>query len=186
MRDTGAAASGAEGPGRSRQRVVYAIVCGAPPAAEVAEFVRLAQAAGWDVCVLPTPEGRRWIDAEALERLTGHPVRSTFVLPGESDVSLPPADAVLVAPATLNTVNKFRYGIADTFAVGVLCEARGLGIPILLAPNVKAVLESHPAFGESLEELKRWGVHVMDQAPIPRGIRQPSWEVLVEELDRLA
>lgn len=136
--------------------------------------------------MLATPEGRRWVDAQALERLTGYPVRSTLVLPDENEVPLPPADAILVAPATLNTVNKFRYGIADNLAVGVLCEARGLGIPIVLAPNVKAVLESHPAFVASLEELRQWGVHIMDQAPIPRGVRQPPWKVLLEELDRLA
>jgi phosphopantothenoylcysteine synthetase/decarboxylase len=184
--DDGIMAPGFEGSRKPAGRVVYAIVCGAPPAADVGEFVRLARADGWEVCVLATPEGRRWVDAEALERLTGRPVRSTFVLPGEDEPPLPPADAILVAPATLNTVNKFRAGIADNFAVGVLCEARGLGTPIVLAPNVKAALESHPAFGESLQELKRWGVRVMDQAPIPQGVRQPSWKVLLEELDRLA
>jgi phosphopantothenoylcysteine synthetase/decarboxylase len=184
--DDGTMAPAVEGNRKPGRRVVYAIVCGAPPAADVGEFVRLARADGWEVCVLATPEGRRWVDAEALERLTGYAVRSTLVLPGEDETPLPLADALLVAPATLNTVNKFRYGIADNFAVGVLCEARGLGIPIVLAPNVKTVLESHPAFVESLEELKRWGVHVMDQAPVPRGVRQPPWKALLEELDRLA
>ncbi len=112
-------------------------------------------------------------------------MRSTFVLPGEGE-SLPEADAILVAPATLNTINKFRYGIADTFAVGVLCEARGLGVPIVLAPNVKDVLASHPAFEESLRELRRWGVHVLEQAPIPRGVRLPPWDALVEKLNQIA
>jgi len=170
---------------QGRRRVVYAIVCGAPPASDIHVLVKLAQAAGWDVCVIPTPEGRRWLDADALTELTGHPVRSTFVLPGEGE-SLPEADAILVAPATLNTINKFRYGIADTFAVGVLCEARGLGVPIVLAPNVKDVLASHPAFEESLRELRRWGVHVLEQAPIPRGVRLPPWDALVEKLNQIA
>lgn len=179
------AVDGRESAAEGRRKVVYVIVCGAPPAADIHVLVKLAQAAGWDVCVIPTPEGRRWLDADALAELTGHPVRSTFVLPGEGE-SLPEADAILVAPATLNTVNKFRYGIADTFAVGVLCEARGLGIPIVLAPNVKDVLASHPAFEESLEELGRWGVCVLEQAAIPRGVRLPSWDALVEELNQIA
>ncbi len=180
------ALSGPHSAPEGRRRVVYAIVCGAPPATDIHVFVKLAQAAGWDVCVIPTPEGRRWLDADALAELTGHPVRSTFVLPGEEGDSLPPADAILVAPATLNTVNKFRYGIADTFAVGVLCEARGLGIPIVIASNVKDVLASHPAFEESLQELRRWGVLVLEQAAIPRGVRLPSWDALVEELNQIA
>jgi phosphopantothenoylcysteine synthetase/decarboxylase len=178
-------AGGRQSAPEGRQRVVYAIVCGAPPASNIHVFVKLAQAAGWDVCVIPTLEGRRWLDADALAELTGHPVRSTFVLPGERE-SLPEADAILVAPATLHTVNKFRFGIADTFAVGVLCEARGLGIPIVLAPNVKDVLASHPTFEESLQELRRWGVRVLDQAPIPRGVRLPPWDALVEELNQIA
>jgi flavoprotein len=42
---------------------------------------------------------------------------------------LPAADAVIVAPATFNTVNKWATGIADTFVVGLLCELMGFGIP---------------------------------------------------------
>jgi hypothetical protein len=35
--------------------------------------------------------------------MTGHPVRTSYKLPDEPDV-LPPPDAILVAPATFNTV----------------------------------------------------------------------------------
>jgi len=34
-----------------------------------------------------------------------------------------------VAPATFNTVNKWAAGISDTLALGILCEAYGMGIP---------------------------------------------------------
>jgi hypothetical protein len=61
-----------------------------------------------------------------------------------------------------------------------------MGTPILVAPNVKAVLASHPAFEESLSELRRWGVHVLDQSDEPAGVRMPPWDKLVEELNRLA
>jgi len=38
-----------------RRRVLYVVVCAAPSASEVHELVKLAQAAGWEVCVIATP-----------------------------------------------------------------------------------------------------------------------------------
>jgi hypothetical protein len=40
---------------QGRQVVLYVVVCAAPPASEVHELVKLAQAAGWEVCVIATP-----------------------------------------------------------------------------------------------------------------------------------
>jgi hypothetical protein len=38
------------------------------------------------------------------------------------------------------------------------------------------VLAEHPAFGESLEQLRGWGVHIMDQLPQAQRDRLPAWE----------
>ena len=43
--------------------VLYVIVCGAPAASSVDEFIRLVQDAGWLVRVIATPMGERFIDA---------------------------------------------------------------------------------------------------------------------------
>ncbi|HXA62342.1 MAG TPA: flavoprotein, partial [Streptosporangiaceae bacterium] len=90
-----------------RQRVLYLVVCAAPAAADVEAFVRLAQGAGWWVCVIASPFGLRFIDADRLAAVTGEPVRSEFRMPSESSNGLPAADAVVVAPATFNTINKW-------------------------------------------------------------------------------
>ena len=113
--------------------VLYVIVCGAPAASRVDEFIRLAQDAGWLVRVIATPMGERFIDAAQLAALTGDRVRTGFRMPDEPD-ELPAADAVVVAPATFNTVNKWAAGITDTFATGLLCELTGLGVPIRRGP----------------------------------------------------
>ena len=165
-----------------RRRVLYVVVCAAPPASDAHELVKLAQAAGWEVCVIATPEAMHWIDPTMLAELTGYDVRSEYRSAGEAK-SLPEADAIAVAPATFNTVNKFRAGIADNMAVGVLCECLRAGVPIVLAPNVKAVLADHPAFPASLRELASWGVHVLDQAPQPRGVRMAPWEAILEAVE---
>ena len=110
--------------------VLYVIACAAPPAADVGRLVSLAQQRGWDVCVLTTPSGRRFTDPAALERQTGHPVRSEYKNPAEPDV-LPDPDAIIVAPATVNSVNKWAAGICDTLALGILVEGIGLKLPIV-------------------------------------------------------
>ena len=142
------------------QRVLYVIACAAPPSREVDRLVSLAQERGWDVCVLTTPSGKRFTDVEGLERLTGHPVRSEYKDPDEPDV-LPPPDAVIVAPATVNTINKWAAGICDTLALGILVEAIGKGLPLVALPFSNYAHAAHPAFIENMAKLRSWGVTVL-------------------------
>lgn len=72
--------------------VVYAIATGSSRAQEIGMFVDMAHSDGWDVCVVTSPSGRRFINVEDLTARTGWPVRSTYKDPGAPDV-LPPADA---------------------------------------------------------------------------------------------
>ncbi|MDN3358802.1 flavoprotein [Actinomadura sp. DC4] len=92
-------------PGALEERVLYLVVCAAPAAADVESLARLALDAGWRVYVLTSPAGRRFADVDRLASLTGEPVRSDYRLPGEPK-QLPAADAVIVAPATFNTINR--------------------------------------------------------------------------------
>jgi 3-oxoacyl-[acyl-carrier protein] reductase len=112
------------------------------------------------VCVLTPPSARRFTDPAALERQTGHPVRSEYKNPGEPDV-LPDPDAVIVAPATVNTINKWAAGICDTLALGILVEAIGKRLPIVALPSTNHAHAAHPAFTENLGKLRSWGVSVL-------------------------
>ncbi|WP_368396790.1 flavoprotein [Streptomyces sclerotialus] len=118
----------------------------------------------WRVGVIATPRGRECIDAAAIEAQTGYPVRSAWRAPGESR-PLPPADAIAVAPATFNTINKWAQGISDTLALGILCEAHGFGIPIAALPYLNSAQAAHPAYAQSLARLRRMGVLLGDYAP---------------------
>ncbi|MGE5286175.1 MAG: flavoprotein [Micromonosporaceae bacterium] len=141
-------------------RVLYVIVCAAPPTRDVAILVTAAQERRWDVCVIATPLALRFFDAQAIEKLTGHPVRSEYKLPGTPDV-LPPPDAIVVAPATFNTINKWAAGISDTLALGLLTEAMGKRLPIVALPFTNAEHAAHPVFGENIARLQSWGVTVL-------------------------
>jgi hypothetical protein len=140
--------------------VLYVIACAAPPAGEVGRLVAAAQGAGWTVCALATPSAVRFVDAPALTGQTGYPVRSEYKNPGEPDV-LPPPDAIVVAPATVNTINKWAAGICDTLALGLLVEAIGLKLPVVAVPWSNAAHAAHPAFAENVGKLRSWGVQVL-------------------------
>jgi phosphopantothenoylcysteine synthetase/decarboxylase len=161
--------------------VLYVVVCGAPAATTIGDLVGLAQRSGWLVRVIVTPMGERFIDVGELAALTGDRVRTGFRMPDEPD-ELPAADAVVVAPATFNTVNKWAAGITDTFATGLLCEMTGLGVPIVAVPLVKDALARHVAFGRSLDLLRDMGVQVVFDPEAPPGARMPSWPRVLEEL----
>jgi phosphopantothenoylcysteine synthetase/decarboxylase len=145
--------------------VLYVIVCGAPPAREVGSLVKQAQKAGWDVCLIATPSGVGFIDVPALEALTGHPVRSQYKQADEADL-LPAPDAIIVAPATFNTVNKWAAGISDTLALGLVTEAVGKHLPLVALPFLNKAQAEHPAFDRSVQQLRDCGVQVLYGADV--------------------
>lgn len=143
-------------------RTLYLISCAAPPTLHVRAALTQAQQRGWDTCLILTPAATRWLDHELpdLEKLTGHPVRSTYKLPGEPDV-LPSADALLVAPASANTMNKWALGISDNLVLGLITEGIGKGLPIVALPYLNQSQAAHPAFDHSVSVLKKAGVNVL-------------------------
>ncbi len=140
-------------------RTLYLIVCGAGPATDVATFIRLAHSRDWRVCVVTTPAGATFVDAAELEELTGYPVRTEFRKPGDPEPSWPLADALVVAPATINMV-----------------------LPIVVAPNVNPALARHPAFQRAVEQLREWGVLMLYERAAPPPIWMASWEQILREL----
>nr|WP_269326855.1 flavoprotein [Kineosporia mesophila] len=139
---------------------MYVIICGVSNAYESYDFIRSARSFGWDVCVITTPMGERFVNSTELRDLTGHPVRSDYKHPNDPDV-LPTPDALIVAPASFNSVNKIANGITDTLAVGVVCEAIGQGKPVIIAPWMNRALASHGAYRRSLEYLAEERVQVV-------------------------
>ncbi|MDX3733448.1 flavoprotein [Streptomyces caniscabiei] len=153
---------GRGGTGPGERPFLYVVVCAAGVAAEVSKLITAAQERDWEVGVIATPVAMGgFFDSAAVETLTGRPIRSAWRRPGDAR-PFPPPDAVVVAPATFNTVNKWAAGLADTLAVGTLCEASGLGVPIAVLPCVADALAAHPAYRASLARLRGMGVRFGD------------------------
>jgi phosphopantothenoylcysteine synthetase/decarboxylase len=161
--------------------VVYLVISGAPAPEGIPELVSMLQAAAWRVVVFATPLGTRFVDTGQLEILTGLAVRSEYRMPG-TGAPIPPADAVLACPLTFNSVNKFAHGHADNFAIGLLCEMTGYGVPVIVVPHCKPQLASHPAFAASLETLRGMDVRVLFDPDAPYERRLPAWREVIAAL----
>lgn len=173
-------------------RTLYLFGSAAPPVFDVAQVITDAQTKGWDVRLGLTPTAARWLNPQLteLERLTGGPVRSEYKLPGEPDV-WPPADAILVAPATFNTINEWALGLTSKFVVGVVAEGIGKGIPIVTMPCVNSAYVRHNQFDRSVAELRDMGVTVLygeaGFKPHDSGEKNPyPWPAALTALDGLA
>ena len=148
-------------PSRDRIRgtgLLFVIVCAAGPAGEVGRLVEMAQDRGWTVQIIATPTALDFIDATALEVQTGRPVKSQYRKLGES--RSPEPDAIIVAPATFNTINKWANGISDNYALGVLAEATG-ALPAIVLPFVNSALAARTPFQRSVAMLRAEGIHVL-------------------------
>jgi phosphopantothenoylcysteine synthetase/decarboxylase len=142
-----------------KTRVLSIVVCAAGPAAQIGTLVRLALGRGWTVQVIATPSALGFFDAGQIEAETGTPVRSQYSKPGAPRSRVP--DAIIVAPATFNTINQWALGISDTYALGVLAEQTGLGLPIVVLPFVNDALAGRPPFARSVRALRAEGVSIL-------------------------
>ena len=173
-------------------RVLTVIVCGAGPAASISTFIALAQQRGWTVQVIATPAALDFFDQAAAEKQAGNPVKSQYGKPGEPRSAIP--DAIVVTPATYNTINKWAHGISDTYALGVLAEMTGLDIPIIVLPFVNSALAGRAPFRASVDALRREGVRILlgpgsfEPHPPRTGdtaIGTYPWHLPLDEADRL-
>jgi phosphopantothenoylcysteine synthetase/decarboxylase len=178
--------------GEPFQRVLSVIVCGAGPATAIGTLIKLARERDWSVQVTATPAALNFIDPAAIEAQTGSPVRSQYRTPGSPRSAI--SDAIIVAPATYNTINKWAQGISDTYALGVLAETTGIGVPIVVLPFVNAALASRQPFRRSVESLRAEGVSILlgpggvqPHPPHTGGtlIDSYPWHLALDEADRL-
>lgn len=174
------------------RRVLSVVVCGAGPATAISTLITLAHGRGWTVQIIATPAALDFFDEAMVEKQTGSPVRSQYGKPGAARSQIP--DAIMVAPATYNTINKWAQGISDTYALGVLAELTSLDIPIVVLPFVNSALASRAPFRRSIDTLRDEGVQVLlgpggfEPHPPRTGgsvIDTYPWNAALDEVDRL-
>lgn len=138
-------------------------VTGGIAAYKSAELVRLLIKAGAGVHVVMTENATRFVTPLTFQALSGHPVwldpwddrRANNMSHIELSRS---ADAVLIAPATANSLAKLAQGLADDL-LSTLCLARDC--PLLVAPAMNRQMWRNPATQRNIAALREDGIAIL-------------------------
>jgi phosphopantothenoylcysteine decarboxylase/phosphopantothenate--cysteine ligase len=181
-------------------------VSGGIAAYKALELARLATKAGHGVRVVMTPAAQRFIGAASFEGIVGAPVltdeferdpmRGAF--PGDEPPDHDPighlevvqnADALLVAPASANTVAKLAAGICDSMLTTAFLACTA---PRAVAPAMNDRMYADAATQANLATLRERGVRVIEPdtgALASRGEygigRLPSPDRLLAEIEAM-
>jgi phosphopantothenoylcysteine decarboxylase/phosphopantothenate--cysteine ligase len=142
-------------------------VSGGIAAYKAVELVRLATAAGHALRVVQTPASLAFVGAATFEGVTGAPVLTDELerdpargaypgdrAPGHDPIShlelVRRCDAMVVAPASANTLAKLAGGHADNLLTTAALACRA---PLVLAPAMNEAMWEHPATAANVELL---------------------------------
>ena len=134
-------------------------VCGGIAAYKSAMLIRLFVKSGADVRVIMTPSAHQFITPLTLATLSKNPVLTTFEKEetGEWNNHIELgiwADAMIIAPATANTLAKIANGICDNLLLATYLSAR---CPVWLAPAMDLDMLQHPSTAANLEKIRGFG-----------------------------
>lgn len=148
----------------SAKRPLALGITGCIGAYKAAELLRRLQKRGYDVYPMLTAAAQKFVTPYALQTLSGRPaITSLWNEGGNVEVEhiaiSDSVEALLVAPATANTIAKFANGIADDFlsTFYLSCEC-----PVIIAPAMNAKMWRHPATVRNIDTLKRRGAHFIN------------------------
>jgi phosphopantothenoylcysteine decarboxylase / phosphopantothenate---cysteine ligase len=166
-------------------------VTGSIAAYKAALLVRLLAKAGAQVQVLMTPTATEFIAPLTLATLAQRPVLSQLVSnpatgtwTNHVDLGLW-ADALVIAPASANTLAKMAHGLCDNLLLATYLSAR---CPVWAAPAMDLDMLAHPATQATLGTLVAHGVRLIEPGagPLASGLdgkgRLAEPEAIVAEL----
>ncbi|MCI5145162.1 MAG: bifunctional phosphopantothenoylcysteine decarboxylase/phosphopantothenate--cysteine ligase CoaBC [Candidatus Electrothrix sp. AR3] len=115
------------------------------------------------VTVIMTNSATRFISPLTFAALSGHQVHTTMFGEGEDEVmahiGLPgEADAVLIAPATAQTIARLAQGLAEDLLSSAVLAC---SVPVVVCPAMNSKMLSHPATQRNLAILRELGYTVV-------------------------
>jgi phosphopantothenoylcysteine decarboxylase/phosphopantothenate--cysteine ligase len=138
-------------------------VSGGIAAYKSAELVRLLRKRGAKVRVVMTRSAMQFVSPLTFQALSGHPVHSELLDADEENsmghINLARwADALIIAPATANTLAKCSHGLADDLLSTLYLAAT---CPVYIAPAMNQAMWHKPVTQENIQKLKNHGVIVI-------------------------
>ena len=142
-------------------------VTGGIAAYKAAETLRLLQERGFQVQVIMTRAAQEFVRPLTFAALSGQKVITNMFEGHEPNVDsavehisvAESIDALLVAPATADTLAKFAHGLADDFLSTLYLATKA---PVIVAPAMNVNMWNHPATQQNLATLRTRGVGVVE------------------------
>lgn len=134
-------------------------ICGSIAAYKAAVLTRLLVKSGAEVKILMTQASKDFITPLTLSTVSKNPVLSEFQNPAtlewNNHVALGLwADALVIAPASANTLAKMAHGICDNLLLASYLSAR---CPVFFAPAMDLDMLNHRATVSNIEKLQSYG-----------------------------
>jgi len=139
-------------------------ITGSIAAYKAASLVRLFVKQGVQVKVIMTPLAKEFITPLTMATLSNNPILVDFFNPENGDwnshVDLGMwADALIIAPATANTLGKMATGVADNLLLTTYLSAK---CPVFIAPAMDLDMFAHPTTKRNLQTLKSFGNQIIE------------------------
>lgn len=138
-------------------------VTGGIAAYKAAYLVRALKKQGADVQVIMTEAAKSFITELTMQALSGHPVLSETLKPqsnsGIEHIEMATkADAIIIAPATANTLARIRAGMANDLLTAIVLAAT---CPVYVAPAMNENMWKNPITQDNLKVLQSYGFKVI-------------------------
>jgi len=147
----------------SGKKIILGIT-GSIAAYKAAYLIRALIKQGAEVQVLITATGKEFITPVTLSALSKKPVLSEFfrdesgMWNSHVDLGLW-GDAMVIAPASANTIAKMAGGICDNYLLTAYLSCR---CPVFVAPAMDFDMFQHPATQRNINTLRSFGNHIIE------------------------
>ncbi|WP_462107404.1 bifunctional phosphopantothenoylcysteine decarboxylase/phosphopantothenate--cysteine ligase CoaBC [Campylobacter concisus] len=146
-----------------KNKKILLAVCGSIAFYKAFEILSLLKKKGADVYVALSDGALEFCSVSGFEALSEHKILSSQTQnwqDGVNHIAYSKMDLVLIAPASVNTINKLTAGICDNVFMQTLIAASH--VPLVVAPTANNNMIEHFSTQNSLEILKKNGALVVE------------------------
>ena len=147
-----------------KDRTIHLCVTGGIAAYKAVELARLLIKAGAQVQVAMSENAQNFVGPLTFQAITHRPVLTRTMDPSEEleighIAFAQDADALIVAPATANSIGKAALGLGDDLISTILLAAN---VPVVVAPAMNTAMYENPAVQRNLDTLRERGWNIVD------------------------
>tara|TARA_B100001057_G_scaffold62632_1_gene56133 strand:- start:1334 stop:2539 length:1206 start_codon:yes stop_codon:yes gene_type:complete len=146
----------------SNKKILF-IICGGVSAYKSLEIIRLFKKSSYEIKTILTKNAKEFVTPLSVASLSQGKVYDDFFnIENETEmdhIALSRwADAIIVAPATANTINKLSQGSSEDLASTVILASNK---QVFLAPAMNVRMWEHPSLKENLKTIKGYGYRII-------------------------